>query len=147
MLENRVFETCKMLCVFTHNVALAKFCVSHPRLLFRIADCDHKGRQRQPHIVILMHPWLQILIAGCDHKGRQKQPQITMLMHYRLQICIAGCDHTEVPKKGGVQDLEKNETCSKDCSTEMIVSGPGSKPPFLDHRKGGCPRFGDKLNL
>ena len=40
-----------------------------------------------------MHPWLQIRIAGCDHKGRQKQPKINMLMHSRLQIRIAGCDH------------------------------------------------------
>ena len=30
---------------------------------------------------MLMNPWLQIRIAGCDHKGRQEQTQITILMH------------------------------------------------------------------
>ena len=74
---------------------------SHPRLLFRIAGCDHKGRQKQPQIAILMHPWLEIRIAGCDHKGRQKQPKITILMHSRLQIRIAGCEH-----KGSQQQLK-----------------------------------------
>jgi hypothetical protein len=53
----------------------------HPRLLFRIAGCDHKGRQKQPKIAILMHPWLHVRIACGDHKGRQKQPQITISMH------------------------------------------------------------------
>ncbi len=69
----------------------------------------------------------------------QKWPITNHLRHNNHNFRTTG--------KGVVQDLEKNETCSKDCSTEVIVSGPGSKPPFLDHRKGGCPRFGETSNL
>ncbi len=86
--------------VFGPKVASSSY-DSHPRLLFRIAGCDHKGRQRQPKIVIVMHPWLQICLAGCNHKGRQKQPQISILMHSRLQIRLASCDH-----KGPQQQLQ-----------------------------------------
>ncbi len=92
---------------------------SHPRLQIRIAGCDHKGRQKQSKIAMLMHPWLQIRIPGGEHKGCQKQPKITMLMHSRLQIRITGCDHRgsqqqlkiQIRIAGGRQKaLPKNQT-------------------------------------
>ncbi len=106
---------------------------SHPRLLFRIAGCNHKGRQKQTKITMLMNPWLQIHIAGCDHKGRQEQPKIVILMHSRLQIRIAGCDHRgsqqqlkiQIRKAKGRQQSQK--TAKQNGEVDSVVGG-GREP-------------------
>ncbi len=67
---------------------------SHPRFLSRTRLRSQRPPAAATHRYVDA-PWLQIRRAGCDHKSRQKQPNIILLVHSRIQIRVAGCDHKD----------------------------------------------------